>query len=48
MLRRLRLVHEHDGIVGECRRSAPVPATERYGMLGIQGTSYPLLQAGHI
>lgn len=39
---------QHNSIVGECRRSAPVPATERYGMLGIHGTSYPLMQAGHV
>lgn len=39
--------HQHNSIVGECRRSAPVPAEQRVGMLGVHGTTYPLT-AGHV
>lgn len=38
----------HDsGMSGECTKSAPVSAGERYGMLGIESCSMPL-SAGHV
>ena len=38
----------HDkGIVGECRKSAPVPAGQRVAMLGIHGCSLHIA-AGHV
>ena len=39
--------HLHNSLVGECRRSAPVPAEQRVAMLGIHGNSFPLA-AGHV
>lgn len=37
----------HNSVVGDCTKSAPVSAEERYSMIGI--TSYSLqLEAGHI
>ena len=39
--------HQHNSIVGECHRSAPVPAEQRVGMLGVHCTTYPLT-AGHV
>ena len=42
--------NNHNSIVGECLRSAPVSAAERIAMIGCDGTSYPMGQigAGHV
>lgn len=37
----------YNSAVGECIRTVPVAGAERYAMLGISWTSYPL-KAGHI
>lgn len=37
----------HNSIAGECIRSAPVAGSERFGMLGITGSSLSL-EAGHV
>ena len=37
----------HNSSVGECHRSAPVAASERVAMLGIQGATLPMV-AGHV
>jgi hypothetical protein len=37
----------HNSAAGECIRCAPVAGAERYGMLGITGSSLPL-EAGHV
>lgn len=34
-------------LTGECRRSAPVSAKERYGVIGVYGCSIPM-EAGHV
>lgn len=39
--------HFHSVLIGECHKSAPVSATERLGMIGLESISYPV-QAGHI
>lgn len=36
-----------NSIAGECRKSKPVPAADRYAMLGMQGCSAPM-PAGHV
>lgn len=42
--------HHHTSLIGECRRSAPVPAEERYSMVRMDWVSYRLrpADAGHI
>jgi hypothetical protein len=40
--------HHINSLVGECRRSAPVAATERLAMIGIAWSSLPPAGAGHI
>ena len=37
----------HNALVGECIRTVPAAGAERFGMLGITGSSL-LLEAGHI
>lgn len=39
--------HRYSSVIGECRRSAPVPGEQRIAMLGVSYTSMPL-EAGHV
>lgn len=42
--------HHSNSVIGECRKSAPVSAAERYSIVRMEWTSWRLseLEAGHI